>query len=120
MPSRCAKFEEREQWGESKADEASRHNVQGQEMSRLVQTPKDARFGKGRAMHRRPIAGFDARLEVIDHGQPCAQTGLFEKPKTYAAIVRLSNAAPTPTFDDRDMGFRGFAIKVQDADGNKQ
>lgn len=118
MSSQCAEYKEKKHWGESDAEEVARHDVQGREMSRHVQIPKNKPFGKGRAMHRRPIAGFKAKLEVLDHQQTCAQIGLFAKAGTYDAVVRLSNAAPMPSFDDRDPGFRGFAIKVFGADGD--
>jgi hypothetical protein len=103
--------------------EQARHLRQAELLVAVVQKARDVEFGKGRGMHRKPIVGLPATFTVsadeIARLPVAARAGLFQKPGTYKAIVRLSNGSPQPEADSVP-GIRGFAIKVyQNGDDGK-
>jgi len=97
------------------ADEEMRHSLYAHEFAEL-QARKSARFGKGRALHRKQILGLEGHFEVLAGLPEPACHGLFAKPAEYDALVRLSNGG-TDRQDDRKPDVRGFAIKVRGLSG---
>ena len=77
---------------------------------------KDARFGKGRQLHRQAQLGLHGRFEVYDHLPEYAKNGLFAAPATYDAWIRLSNGGMDRA-PDRKPDIRGFSIKVRGLKG---
>jgi hypothetical protein len=76
-----------------------------------LQRRKSARFGAGRALHRKQVLGLAGQLEVLPGlPEPCRQ-GLFATPGTHPAWVRLSNGSADRA-PDRRPDVRGFAVKV--------
>ena len=103
-------------WKESiAADEAVRHAGYGRDFEQ-IQARKSARFGKGRALHRKQHLGLQGRLEVLSGLPGHARHGLFVAPGTYEAWVRLSNGG-TDRDPDKKPDVRGFAIKVRGVSG---
>jgi hypothetical protein len=72
----------------------------------------------GRALHKKLIGGFEARLEILNNLPEPARHGLFAGPKVYDALVRCSNGSSAPQ-DDAKPDIRGMAVKVLDVDGPK-
>jgi hypothetical protein len=75
-------------------------------------------FSKGlpprRAIHAKSHGYLDGVFEVIDHGQPDLQFGIFRKAAKYRAVVRVSNGDGPPGPDTDKIVSVGFAIKVFD------
>lgn len=104
------------QWQERiAADEAGRHAGYARDFKE-IQALKSAKYGKGRALHRKPQLGLHGRFEVLDGLPGHARHGLFVKPGTYEAWVRLSNGGPDRQ-SDRKPDVRGFSIKVRGVHG---
>ncbi|SPE26554.1 Catalase domain protein [Burkholderiales bacterium] len=76
-----------------------------------MQRAQSARFGPGRALHRRQLLAVHAQFEVLEGLPEHARHGLFARPGCYDAWVRLSNGASSSN-PDRRADVRGFAIKV--------
>jgi len=76
-----------------------------------VQRLKSARFGKGRALHRKQVLALRGRVEVLAGLPVYAAQGMFARPATYDARVRLSNGGTDRASDARP-DVRGFALKV--------
>lgn len=91
-------------------DEAARHEDQAAQFV-AMQTRKNKKYGTGRALHRKQLAGLRAILDVLPDLPDEARHGLFAAPHRYDAWVRLSNGgfnyAP-----DKVPDIRGFSIKV--------
>ena len=81
-----------------------------------LQAKKSARYGKGRALHRRQHLGLQGCVEILDDLPDPARQGLFAKPGRYEAWVRLSNGGPDHQAD-RKPDVRGFSIKVKGVRG---
>lgn len=100
------------QWKERVgADEAMRHALYAHEFAAL-QAAKSAKYGKGRALHRKQVLGLAGSFEVLGDLPDYARHGLFAQPGRYDALVRLSNGGPDRQADARP-DVRGFAIKVR-------
>lgn len=91
-------------------DEADRHQRQAELFAEL-QTRKTARYGTGRALHRKQVAALRATLTVPADLPGHARQGLFGVPGTYDAWIRLSNGSFNRA-PDRVPDVRGFAVKV--------
>lgn len=76
-----------------------------------IQKKRSALYGNGRALHRKIIAGLNAKFEVLDNLPDYAKQGLFSKKGTYDAWIRLSNGG-VDIKPDTIPDIRGFAIKV--------
>jgi hypothetical protein len=72
---------------------------------------KDAKYGKGRQLHRKALLGLHGRFEVLSNLPVYARHGLFATPATYDAWIRLSNGGMDRA-PDRQPDIRGFSIKV--------
>jgi hypothetical protein len=74
------------------------------------------RYGTGRALHRKQLLALTARLEVpsdiVDH----ARHGVFARPGSYEARVRLSNSS-MHVRRDASPDIRGFGLKVLGVSG---
>lgn len=104
------------QWKETVgADEARRHAGYARDFEQ-IQARKSAKYGKGRALHRKQHLGLEGRFEVLSDLPEHARQGLFAAPGDYAAWVRLSNGGPD-RLPDRKPDVRGFAIKVRGVSG---
>ncbi len=98
-------------WREEVApDEAERFARYAADLAEL-QRRKSARWGTGRALHRRQVLGLAGRLEVLPGLPAHCRHGLFAAPGTYQALVRLSNGGAERA-PDRTPDVRGFAVKV--------
>lgn len=97
------------------ADEAERHAGYARDFEQ-IQALKSAKFGKGRALHRKQQLGLQGTLEVLSGLPEHARHGLFAAPGSYEAWVRLSNGG-TDVQADRKPDVRGFAIKVRGVSG---
>jgi len=81
-----------------------------------IKTIKDAKYGKGRQLHRQAQLALHGQFEVQSGLPAHAQHGLFATPGTYDAWVRLSNGAMDRA-SDRKPDIRGFSIKVRGVQG---
>lgn len=72
---------------------------------------KDAKFGKGRQLHRKGLLGFYGTFEVLSDIPSYAKYGLFSMPGMHDAWIRLSNGGMDRAAD-RTPDIRGFSIKV--------
>jgi hypothetical protein len=96
-------------------DEEARFARQA-DLIRAAHAIKNAKYSKGRCLHRKPLLAADAKVEIFDALPEPARAGLFERPGTYKALVRLSNGA----FDiqaNTKPDIRGFALKVEGLSG---
>lgn len=104
------------EWKESIApDEAQRYAGYARDFA-AMQAAKSARYGKGRALHRKAQLGLDAELEVLSNLPPHARHGLFAQPGRHPAWVRLSNGGADRQSDKRP-DIRGFSFKVRGVSG---
>ncbi|TRZ92196.1 MAG: catalase [Rhodocyclaceae bacterium] len=97
------------------ADEAGRHAGYARDFEK-IQALKSAKFGKGRALHRKQQLGLHGTFEVLPGLPGHARHGLFAEPASYEAWVRLSNGG-TDNQADRKPDVRGFAIKIRGVSG---
>ncbi len=103
-------------WSEQVSpDEQARHEAFAQTLVKL-QTRLNAKYGPGRALHRKAVAALVGRF-VVPPGLPDhAAQGLFAHPGEYDAVIRMSNGgiAPQP---DAVPDIRGIAVSVRGIDG---
>jgi hypothetical protein len=76
-----------------------------------VRKIKDARYGKGRQLHRQANLALHGRFEVLGGLPEYAKFGLFASPAIYDAWIRLSNGGMDRA-SDRKPDIRGFSMKV--------
>ncbi len=81
-----------------------------------IQKRKSAKFGEGRALHRKQLIAAQGTLEVLDGLPEFARQGLFAVPGVYESWVRLSNGG-LDRAADRMPDIRGFSFKVFGVDG---
>lgn len=81
-----------------------------------VRKIKDAKYGKGRQLHRKAQLGLHGRFEVLSGLPDQARHGLFATAATYDAWIRLSNGSMDRA-PDRKPDIRGFSIKVLGLNG---
>lgn len=98
-------------WKENIApDEAQRFAEYGRQMVAL-QKRKSAKYGTGRALHRKQITAARGTLTVHEDLPTFASHGLFAQPGTHDVWVRLSNGGMDRASDGVP-DIRGFAFKV--------
>lgn len=103
-------------WKESIADdEAARHAGYARDFA-LIHATKSAKYGKGRALHRKQQLGLKGSFEVLDNLPRAARHGVFATPGTFDAWVRLSNGGPDRQADHKP-DVRGFAFKLKGVSG---
>jgi hypothetical protein len=83
------------------------HLLAFEEISKI----KDAKYGKGRQLHRKAQLGLHGRFEVLSGLPDYAKFGVFAAPATYDAWIRLSNGSMDRA-SDRKPDIRGFSIKI--------
>ncbi|MCE9500659.1 MAG: catalase [Leptospira sp.] len=81
-----------------------------------IQKNKSRTFGNGRALHRKQITGLKARIEILKNLPEHATHGLFARPGTHEALIRISNGGMNIQ-PDRVPDIRGFSIKVLGING---
>ena len=81
-----------------------------------LQRPRSAKYGPGRALHRKQLLATTGTLEVLDGLPEHARQGLFATPGTHAVLARFSNGGPEVQ-SDRIPDIRGFAIQVTGVSG---
>lgn len=103
-------------WQENIApDEDERYAQYARQFAQL-QARKSARWGEGRALHRKQLTAAHGILEVLDGLPEHAQYGLFARAHEYDAWVRLSNGGLDRAPDSKP-DIRGFAIRVLGVQG---
>jgi len=105
------------QWQENvPADEALRFATYGQQFA-AMQARKSKKYGAGRALHRKQLTAAKGSLDVLADLPDFARHGLFAKPGTCEAWVRLSNGGMDRA-PDRTPDIRGFAVRVLGVQGD--
>src|SRR6266542_2921246 len=99
------------EWREQLDGDEERRFAAFSERIAAIQKKKSQKFGNGRAFHRKQLQALRARLEVLPDLPPHAAHGLFAKPGSYDAWVRLSNGG-ADVASDRKPDVRGFAVRV--------
>jgi len=103
------------------ADEEERYARYAQQFVQL-QARKSARWGTGRALHRKQLTAASGTLEVLDGLPAFARHGLFAHPHDYDVWVRTSNGgldrAPDSAPDIRGIAMRVLGVEGQSALGN--
>lgn len=103
-------------WAERiQPDEAERHAQAARRFVEMQQA-KSAKYGNGRALHRKPVLALRATLRVHDKLPAHAAHGLFARPGDHETWVRLSNGGPEVKHD-RAPDIRGFSLRVLGVDG---
>ena len=97
------------------ADEDQRFGGYAERIA-AMQKQKSAKYGNGRAFHRKQVLGLGARLEVLGDLPAHARQGLFAEARTYDARIRLSNGS-VDVMRDRRPDIRGFGLRVLGVDG---
>ena len=81
-----------------------------------VQRQRSLRYGNGRALHRKQLVALKGTFEILPDLPAHAANGLFAKPGTHGAWIRLSNGSMDIS-SDKKPDVRGFAIKVLGVEG---
>ena len=103
-------------WQEAIApDEEARFAGYARQFAELQQR-KSAKYGQGRALHRKQLVAAHAELEVLGALPEFARHGLFASPGVYRAEVRLSNGGMDRAVDSQP-DIRGFALAVLGVNG---
>ena len=99
------------EWREQVApDEEDRFRRYGEQFVEF-QKRRNARYGMGRALHRKQVLALRATLTVLPDITEPAQHGLFAAPGVRDAWIRLSNATMNIRRDSAP-DVRGFGLKV--------
>jgi catalase len=104
-------------WHERIAADEAQHLARVVKVIRALQRAKSAKFGRGRALHRKALLAATGRLEVLADLPDHARHGLFATPGRHRVLVRLSNGGPDIQAT-RLPDIRGFAAKVFDVAGD--
>jgi hypothetical protein len=97
------------------ADEEARFAGYAEQFAAL-QRAKSARFGAGRALHRKQQLGLAATLDVLEGLPAHAAQGLFTQAQRFEVRVRLSNGGADKAADAKP-DVRGFSFAVQGVQG---
>lgn len=103
-------------WRERIAPDEAAHFARIARVFTELQQRKSAKFGQGRALHRKKLLALSGTLDVLPDLPPPARHGLFAAPGRHRALVRLSNGGPDIQANKRP-DIRGFALKVLDTAG---
>lgn len=71
-----------------------------------------------RSVHAKSHGLIEARVEILDDLPPELAQGIFAKPRTYDAMIRLSTT-PGDLLHDSVSTPRGIALKIMDVDGER-
>lgn len=97
-------------------DEGARYAAAAAQFAE-IQARKSARYGPGRALHRKQLTAAQGTLEVLGDLPEWAAQGLFATPRRYDALVRLSNGGLDKAKDSMP-DVRGFALRVLGVQGD--
>jgi hypothetical protein len=103
-------------WRERIAPDEAQHFARVARVIADLQRAKSAKYGRGRALHRKPLLAAAGRLEVLADLPDHARHGLFATPGRHRALVRLSNGGPDLQ-SNKVPDIRGFALKVFEVSG---
>lgn len=104
-------------WQEKQAaDEDQRYAGYAQQFAD-IQRRKSARFGAGRALHRKQLLAARGQLEVLAGLPTFARQGLFARAGQHDVLLRLSNGGMDRA-SDRQPDIRGLAFKVRGVVGD--
>lgn len=103
-------------WRERIAPDEAQHFARVAKVIGDLQRAKSAKFGPGRALHRKQLLAATGTLEVPAGLPDHARHGLFATPGCHRALVRLSNGGPDIQ-SNKLPDIRGFALKVFDVAG---
>ena len=98
------------------ADEAAKHRHMS-EVIADVQRTNSAKFGVGRALHRKAVASMQGKLEIAQSVPSEAAHGIFVGGKTYDVWARLSNGGPDLKANTKP-DIRGFALRLLNVHGD--
>lgn len=104
-------------WQEKIAPDEEQRYAEHARQFALIQQRRSARWGPGRALHRKQLTAAHGTLEVLDGLPPFAKHGLFALPRDYDVWVRLSNGGLDRAADSAP-DIRGFAIRVFSVEGD--
>lgn len=103
-------------WAETIGPDEEQRFARQAEAIREAHRQTNGKHGKGRFLHRKPLLGASARLEVLPDLPPEARFGAFAEAGEKPAMVRLSNGSfdiQANTVPD----IHGFAIRILGLDG---
>lgn len=98
------------------ADEAQRYEGYARRFAD-IQRRKSARYGTGRALHRKQLTAARGELRVLPDLPEFACHGLFAAPASHDVLVRLSNGGLDRARDSLP-DIRGFSFKVLGVHGD--
>jgi catalase len=104
------------EWLERIAPDEEAHFARVAQVMADLQRTKSAKYGKGRALHRKQLLAATGTLEILPDLPAFARHGLFATPGQHRSLVRLSNGGPDLQAN-RVPDVRGFALKVLDVVG---
>ena len=104
------------EWRERIAADEDAHLKRVAEVIGALQRNRSAKYGQGRALHRKQLLATTGTLEVLDGLPEPARHGLFAMPGAHRVLARFSNGGPEVQ-SDRLPDIRGFALKVLDVVG---
>jgi hypothetical protein len=105
------------QWKENIAADEAQSFARYGKLFAAIQARKSAKYGVGRALHRKQITAAQGTLEVLPDVPSFAWHGLFAVPAKYEVWVRLSNGG-LDRAPDRTPDIRGFALRVLGVKGD--
>ncbi len=83
---------------------------------RAIQKAKSKKYGNGRLLHRKGLLALKAEF-IVNAALPAhAAQGIFARPGSYEAVIRLSNGS-LEVQADKVPDIRGFAVKVKAVSG---
>ncbi|MFI5003196.1 MAG: catalase [Reyranellales bacterium] len=103
-------------WLERIAPDEETHFVRVAKVIARLQAAKSAKYGGGRALHRKQLLAATGTVEVLPGLPAHARHGLFAQPGLHRALVRLSSGGPDVQAN-KVPDIRGFALKVLDVSG---
>lgn len=103
-------------WREQIAPDEEAHFARVAKVIGALQRSRSAKYGKGRALHRKQLLATSGTLEVLDGLPEHARHGLFAVPGLHRVLARFSNGGPEVQAD-RIPDIRGFALKILDVSG---
>jgi catalase len=103
-------------WREHIAPDEEAYFKRVAEVITALQRNRSAKYGPGRALHRKQLLATTGMLEVLDGLPEPARHGLFATPGSHRVVARFSNGGPEVQ-SDRIPDIRGFALKVLDVGG---
>lgn len=98
------------------ADEAQRYEGYARRFAD-IQRRRSARYGAGRALHRKQLTAARGELRVLAELPEFARHGLFAAPTSHEVLVRLSNGGLDKARDSMP-DIRGFSFKVLGVQGD--